>query len=419
MVASTSTINQKIDRIEQAIASMQISPWQLEREINQLLKSLNAEPATERDYLKERLFTVAATVMLTAATMKSLDTPISKFFTPSAPNKTEQVQDSSKTKGLVKVAPTIPKPDSNATTKPDLNRLMKAIASQESGGNHEIINGDSGASGKWQVMPENIPKWSRAALGREITHAEFMADPKIQQQIVSHRLNLYLNQQSTALSLEQRIRLVASAWYSGQPELWNNTKPQYSNGRQYPSIAEYTASVWNLYQSTSTSSGQAKSSKFAETKAIIATWDAAMQADPKTGDMIAGFPVSSPRGMRISPTTGTWKMHQGVDFATPIGTPVIAIADGQLECDYWNDAGIVAMFSSDQFPNLRFDLLHLSKCNGASGSKVQVKQGDVIGLTGSYSTGPHLHLAIKAIDTNQFLRVRAGWLYWFVKGVKP
>jgi murein DD-endopeptidase MepM/ murein hydrolase activator NlpD len=28
---------------------------------------------------------------------------------------------------------------------------------------------------------------------------------------------------------------------------------------------------------------------------------------------------------------------------------------------------------------------------GKAGSKVQVRQGDVIGLTGSYGTGPHLH----------------------------
>ena len=144
-----------------------------------------------------------------------------------------------------------------------------------------------------------------------------------------------------------------------------------------------------------------------------------MQADPKTGDMIAGYPVSSPCGMRISPTTGEKKMHQGVDLGVPIGTPVFASADGEIECDYWADAGIVAMFTSDSFPNLRFDLLHLSKCMGKAGSKLQVKKRGVIGLSDSYSTGSHLHLAIKSIDTNQFLRVRAGWLYWFVTGVKP
>jgi murein DD-endopeptidase MepM/ murein hydrolase activator NlpD len=238
-----------------------------------------------------------------------------------------------------------------------------------------------------------------------------MADPKLQQQIVKHRLNLYLDQQQPGLTLEQKVRMAASAWYSGRPSLWNNTKPQYSNGREYPTIAEYTASVWNLYST--------KNPKFSETKAVISTWSSSMQNDPKAGDMIAGYPVSSPRGMRVSPTTGTWKMHQGVDLAVPMGTPIIAIADGEIECDTWSDAGIVAMFTSNQFPGLRFDLLHLSKCNGNQGSKLQVKRGDVIGLSGSYGTGPHLHLAIKSIDSDRFLRVRAGWLHWFIKGEKP
>jgi len=408
MALTHQNLEQEISRLETELKLYkQLKLSSIERRINELLDQLDdpATPQTKGQRLRERLGIVAATVALTALTQVSFDIPL--VF--QQPVKQEQVSPKVSS-ALAKPQPTLTKPDSNATTKPEINRLMKAIASQESGGNHELINGDSGASGKWQVMPENIPEWSRAALGREVSHAEFMANPKLQQQIVSHRLNLYLNQQSTTLPLEQRIRMAASGWYSGQQKLWNNTRPQYSNGRRYPSIAEYTASVWGLYS---------KTPKFAETKAIIATWDAAMQADPKTGDMIAGYPVTSPRGMRISPTTGTWKMHQGIDFATPIGTPVIAIADGEIECDYWNDAGIVAMFTSDQFPNLRFDLLHLSKCNGASGSKLAVKQGDIIGLTGSYDTGPHLHLAIKAIDTNQFLRVRAGWLYWFIKGVKP
>jgi hypothetical protein len=114
---------------------------------------------------------------------------------------------------------------------------MQAIASQESGGNHELINSDSGASGKWQVMPENIPSWSKAALGREISQAEFIGSAQIQTAIVKHRLNLYLTEETQPeRSVEEIVRRVASAWYSGQPKLWNNTKPQYSNGREYPQL---------------------------------------------------------------------------------------------------------------------------------------------------------------------------------------
>lgn len=406
---STANLEQEISRLETELKLYkQLKLTSIERRINELLDQLDdpATPQTKGQRLRERLGIIAATVALTALTQVSFDIPL--VF--QQPVKQEHISPSL-AKPQVKVAPNINKPFDKSTTKPDINRLMQAIASQESGGNHELINGDSGASGKWQVMPENIPSWSKAALGREVSHAEFIGNAEIQQAIVKHRLGLYLDQQSTSdRSLEETIRRVASAWYSGQPKLWNNTKPQYSNGREYPSIAEYTASVWGLYS---------KQPKFAQTKAVIATWSEQMQEDPKAGDMIAGYPVSSPRGMRVSPATGEKQMHQGVDLGVPVGTPVFAIADGEIKCDYWNDAGIVAMFTSDQFPNLRFDLLHLSQCNGKSGLKQAVKKGDVIGLTGSYGTGPHLHLAIKSIDSDKFLRVRAGWLYWFITGQKP
>jgi len=384
----------------------------LERKINELLDQLDdpATPQTKGQRLKERLGIIAAAVALTAMAQSQFEVPV--HF--QQPTKQEQVSpkfSSSSAPSLAKAELTKAKPATKSEA-PSLLKLMRAIASQESGGKSDSINQDSGASGKWQVMPANIPQWSRAALGREVSHAEFISSPEVQQQIVKHRLNLYLNHQSIpGRSKEEIIRRVASAWYSGQPNLWNDTKPQYSNGQEYPSIADYTASVWNLYNQ--------KAPKFSETKAIISTWGQRFQDDPKTGDIIAGFPVTSPRGMRVSPTSGELKMHQGVDLGVPIGTPVLAIADGTIECDSWSDAGLVAMFRSDVFPNLRFDLLHLSKCNGKQGSKLPVKRGDVIGLTGTFGTGAHLHLAIKSEDSGNFLRVRAGWLYWFISGKEP
>jgi murein DD-endopeptidase MepM/ murein hydrolase activator NlpD len=290
---------------------------------------------------------------------------------------------------------------------------VKAIATQESNGNAKSINPDTGATGKWQVMPSNIPSWSKEALGREVSHAEFLNSPQVQKRIVEHRLNLYLNQQSKpGRSIEETIKRVAAAWYSGNPKLWNHTKPQFSNGREYPSIASYTQSVWDLYESQ-------KPSVLDKTREIISTWSTQLQQDPQSGDVIAGYTVSSARGMRMSPTAGIMKMHQGVDLATPTGTPIYAIRDGEIECESWSDAGTVALFTSDSFPGLRFDLLHLDSCIAKPGSKLQVKQGQKVGLTGTWGTGPHLHLAIKSEASGKFLRVRAGWLYWFVSGKEP
>lgn len=106
---------------------------------------------------------------LTALTQSKFDIPL--VFVQ--PVKQEQVQPTR----LAKPQSTLTKPETKLSSEPDINRLMRALASQESGGNHELINGDSGASGKWQVMPENIPSWSRAALGRELVMLNLWLTP--------------------------------------------------------------------------------------------------------------------------------------------------------------------------------------------------------------------------------------------------
>jgi hypothetical protein len=76
------SIANKIDRLERDLHALKNrNPWQLEKEINNLLKALNAEPSSERDYLRERLFTIAATAILTTGVMRSLDSsPIAKIL---------------------------------------------------------------------------------------------------------------------------------------------------------------------------------------------------------------------------------------------------------------------------------------------------------------------------------------------------
>lgn len=104
-------------------------------------------------------------------------------------------------------------------------------------------------------------------------------------------------------------------------------------------------------------------------------------------------------GARMHPVLGEVRPHYGVDYAAPIGTPVMATASGTVSQKTYNKA-------SGNFIELKHNngyrtyYLHLSKFADIKvGSKVE--QGQVIGYVGStgYSTGPHLDYRIKHNNT--------------------
>lgn len=133
---------------------------------------------------------------------------------------------------------------------PEVTLIRQAIIGQESGANFRAINRHSGALGYAQVMPENLPKWSREALGYVVSRRDFLARPDLQIAIVDFKLNQYWQRSIVASngSVALAIQRVASWWYSGKPERYTNTAPQYYNGHRYPSIADYSQSVLQRYQ---------------------------------------------------------------------------------------------------------------------------------------------------------------------------
>jgi hypothetical protein len=131
----------------------------------------------------------------------------------------------------------------------NVSSFRQAIIGKESGGNYNAVNPDSGALGIGQVMPENVGPWTQKYLGKTLTPQQFLKDRAAQDAVVNGRFNDMLKDQAAAgFSGEQMIRRAAAVWYSGQSKLWNDTKPQYSKGRRYPSIAEYTQAIWDSYQ---------------------------------------------------------------------------------------------------------------------------------------------------------------------------
>ena len=96
---------------------------------------------------------------------------------------------------------------------------------------------------------------------------------------------------------------------------------------------------------------------------------------------------------RLNPVTGRVAPHKGVDFAVPIGTPILAVGDGEVvQAKHSAGAGnYVAIRHGRQYMT-RY--MHMKKLLVKPGDKV--KRGDRIGLSGSTgrSTGPHLHYEI-------------------------
>jgi tape measure domain-containing protein len=122
--------------------------------------------------------------------------------------------------------------------------IKRAIIGQESGGDSNAVNPFSGATGMGQVMPANIPSWTREALGREMSVKDFRNDPAAQNQTITYKLRQYFNEELQAAGgdVELAMRRVASRWYSGNGSWHTSTRPQKNN---HPSIAAYSTSIVN------------------------------------------------------------------------------------------------------------------------------------------------------------------------------
>lgn len=112
---------------------------------------------------------------------------------------------------------------------------------------------------------------------------------------------------------------------------------------------------------------------------------------------IDGARVSSGFGIRRHPVLGYSKMHKGLDFAAPTGTPIYAAGDGAIEKigragSYGN---YIRVRHSGKYATA---YAHLSRFARGLKPGSRVRQGQTIGYVGTTgrSTGPHLHYEILA-----------------------
>lgn len=100
-----------------------------------------------------------------------------------------------------------------------IESIMEDIARVESGGKYDALGptvekgqyAGEQALGKYQIMPGNIPSWSKEALGYEVSPEEFLANPELQDSIAKYKMDQAYKKYGNAED-------VASVWFTGRPK---------------------------------------------------------------------------------------------------------------------------------------------------------------------------------------------------------
>ena len=104
--------------------------------------------------------------------------------------------------------------------------------------------------------------------------------------------------------------------------------------------------------------------------------------------------IASGFGYRIDPVYKSIKMHAGLDFAAPQGTPIYATANGRIKTAGYSSGGYGNHVVIDHGYGYETLYGHMVRVKARNGQ--QVKRGEIIGYVGTTgkSTGPHCHYEV-------------------------
>ncbi len=105
----------------------------------------------------------------------------------------------------------------------------------------------------------------------------------------------------------------------------------------------------------------------------------------------------SPFGMRRHPISRVFKLHGGVDWAAPRGTPIVAAGNGVIKEAGWSGSGYGKQTIIRHTNGYVTTYSHQTAIAKGMIAGKRVRLGQIIGYVGStgYSTGPHLHYEVK------------------------
>jgi hypothetical protein len=123
------------------------------------------------------------------------------------------------------------------------DQFVSSIGQKESSNNYSARNKNSGAMGKYQIMPANIAGkgrgWDYEATGQDFSAQQFMSSPEIQEKVARYKLQQYYNKYGAAGA--------SVAWYAGPGAAQKYAKTGYaSNSTEkwgMPSVASYINNI--------------------------------------------------------------------------------------------------------------------------------------------------------------------------------
>ena len=111
---------------------------------------------------------------------------------------------------------------------------------------------------------------------------------------------------------------------------------------------------------------------------------------------ISGGRMSSPFGWRFHPILHISRLHTGVDWAAPIGTPIVAAGNGTIIKAGWS-TGYGRRVEIQHAYGYVTTYNHMSGFGRGITTGAHVRQGQIVGYVGmtGLATGPHLHYEVK------------------------
>ena len=110
---------------------------------------------------------------------------------------------------------------------------------------------------------------------------------------------------------------------------------------------------------------------------------------------VDGARITSGFGMRFHPVLGYSRMHKGIDFGVPVGTPVMAAGSGTVVTEGYGN-GYGNFLKIDNGNGYATGYAHLSRFAPGVHKGSRVRQGQIVAYSGNtgLTTGPHMHYEI-------------------------